>query len=370
MATGVRIATYNVLAQTLATSKYFPYSGTALQAKHRLPALQARLLGLRADVCGISEAYPEVLASLRASGYESFFVARSGRPYGVALTFNTSRVELLHSAALDFDDVANALVEHQGDVGGGVDTFRTNSVAAFAAFRVLDAPPGEGVFVVATAHLFWNPAQELVKAAQAVALKRAAAEFAAAHAPAGAPLFVVGDFNSMPGSWTCSVLEAAGGVPRIDADAAGALVSGWNTLLPARVTDAVIAWHARLRESLAAELGVPVPASWMRGAAGGASVAAAAAAASEGCAAAGSGGDARGTLRSAYALVGAENQITTHTASFSACIDFIYVEERAGEGRGRVRAVVRVPAKGDLQGPIPSAEEPSDHLPLAADFFV
>ncbi len=361
MATGVRIATYNVLAQTLATSKYFPYSGTALQAKHRLPALTARLLGLRADVIGISEAYPEVLASLRASGYESFFVARSGRPYGVALTYNTSRVELLHCAALDFDNVANALVGHQGDVGGGADTFRTNSVAAFAAFRVLDAPPGEGVFVVAEAHLFWNPAQELVKAAQAVALKRAAAEFAAAYAPAGAPLFVVGDFNSMPGSWTCSVLEAPGGVPRIDAGAAaGALVGGWNTLLPARATDAVTAWHARLRESLAAELGVPVPASWTRGT-GGASAAAAVA---------GGGGDARGTLRSAYALAGAENQITTHTASFSACIDFIYVEDRAGEGRGRVRAVARVPAKGDLQGPIPSAEEPSDHLPLAADFSV
>lgn len=366
-----RVATYNVLAQTLATSRYFPYSGSALQAKHRLPALTGRLLGLRADVIGISEAYPEVLASLHANGYESLFVPRVKREYGVALAYHSGRVELLQSAALDFDDVADSLIGNQGDVGGGADTFRTNSVAVFGAFRVIGAPTGEGVFVVAEAHLHWNPAQELVKSAQAVALKRAAAEFAAAHAPAKAPLIIVGDFNSMPGSWTCSILEARGGVLRTETGAAAeALVSGWNSRLPARDNDAVIAWHARLRTALAAEVGVPVPTSWPGGARpADVDDAGDAGAASDGVS------DDCGTLCSAYALAGRENQITTHTATFSACLDYIYVEVKRARLRGAsdgglLRSVERVPEKGDLKGPIPSAEEPSDHLPLVAEFFV
>jgi hypothetical protein len=378
----VRIGTYNVLAQTLATSRYFPYSGSAnLQARNRLPALSARLLGLRADVLGVTEAFPEALAALRGGGFDtSLYAAREGRPYGVAIAFREDRVELLGSAVCEFDDVADALAGLQAGGAPAAEAFRTNSVALFAALRLRGAPPGEGTFCVAATHFFWDPRLEPVKVAQAVALKRCAAEFSAAHAPpAGrAPLFCVGDFNSTPGSWACAVLQARGGVAAVGggAAAAAALVRGWDArrgagAAPRGAADAE-AWRQRLRAALAAEVGLPLPAAPLPGA---------------GAAAAGG----RGTLRSAYACAGGENEITTLTATFAACIDFIFFLDEAeggggggggGEGggggggggaqngEGCVVSVEPVPKKSQLAGPIPSKEEPSDHLPLLATFRV
>lgn len=362
----LRISTYNILAQTLATSRFFPYAGSAnLQAKTRVPRLSARLLGLNADVIGITEAFPEALAALASHGYNvSLFASREGRPYGVAIAFRSEVLELLGSASADFDDVADALAGRQGAAPGGgggggaaapelltAEAFRTNSVALFAALRLRSAPPGEGFFTVASTHLFWNPKFEPVKVAQAIALKRCAAEFSAAHAPPRAPLFAVGDFNSMPGSWVCDVLGARGGVPAVEGGAAAAaLVRGWDTWGGApREGGAAEAWRERLRGALAKEAGLPLPAARPP----------------PGAAAAGG----RGTLRSAYALApGGENEITTNTATFAACIDFVFVEEREVGGAPELLGVDAVPTKAQLQGPIPSAEEPSDHLPLVATF--
>ena len=358
--TRVRIAAYNVLAQSLATSSFFPYAGSALKAKTRVPRLLARVDALDADVICLSESFVDVLDGLAAKGYDvSLARNRDGRNYGVAIAFRAATLELVGSAGASFDDVAEALLDGDGGAaaatGGGEDrpfdarppsTYRTASLALFATLSVRET---RATFSVATTHLFWDPKLEVVKAAQAVMLTEAAGEFAAAHAPT-APFFVCGDFNSMPGSWTCDVLQAAGGfAPAADASVdAAARVAGWDVYQRGAALDAPasVAWRARLRAALDARLGLPIAGPGR-----------------------GSAGDAAGTgrtLRSAYAASeGGECDVTTVTATFAATIDFVFTC-----GTARLLGVLPLPQRHACGGPMPSASEPSDHLPLACDFEI
>ena len=391
----LRICAYNVLAQTLATSSFFPYASAYLKRATRLPRTLARIAALDADVLCISEAYPDVVTQVEASGYGVLYKARAGRPYGVCLAWRAATLECTRSACLDLDDVAEALGGAQAEPSAEV--FRTNSLAIYAALRfrgsggsggggggggaeaaaagggggagaaappaaadddAAAAPPpgappppsapGGASFCVGTSHFFWDPSLECVKAAQAVALKLGAAEFAAAHCP-GRPLLLAGDFNSMPESWVCRVL--GGSFP-----AAGAAGSGGEGQWDVQAREAgargagARAWQARLRAQLHAELGAPVP---RRPALQPPEP-----------------GTAGPCLRSLYALArgsAGEPQVTTVTAKFAACIDYIYALEGGGLdlAPGSVQCVP-LPTKAELGGPIPSALEPSDHLPLCA----
>ncbi len=404
----LRICAYNVLAQTLATSSFFPYASPHLKKATRVPLILKRLSALNADVLCLSEAFPDVVALLEQSGYAVTFKARAGRPYGICLAWRTATLECTACSALDLDDVADALAT--GPPGPlAPDTFRTNSLALFAALRFKAAvggaagdaaspPPAAGggggasssssssssaeaassssaaaaaaapagapgsSFCVGTTHLFWDPRLEAVKASQAVALKLGAAEFSAQHCP-GRPLLLGGDFNSMPGSWVCRVLEGAfpAGAPAAVAAAAAASGAGggsgavaqWDVLQRApaeRGAAGAAAWLARLQAQLSAELGGPVPER----------LAVAPAAPGAG-------------LRSLYALArgaAGEPEITTATATFKECIDYIYaLQGSVGLAQGAV-TVQPLPTKAELGGPIPSATEPSDHLPLLAELEV
>jgi hypothetical protein len=276
--------------------------------------------------------------------------------------------------------VASALAA----LGGGsaqaepsAEVFRTNGLALFAALRfreggagaaaaggggggdeavgslsAADPAPSGGSFCVGTSHFFWDPALECVKAAQAVALKLGAAEFAAAHCP-GRPLLLGGDFNSMPDSWVYNVLGSsfpAAAAPAAAADA-GAGVEQWDVQAREGAGGAgTDAWLARLQAQLRTELGAPVPKRQALQPP--------------------APGTAGPCLRSLYALArgaAGEPEVTTVTAKFSACIDYIYGLEGGGLelAQGSVQCVP-LPTKAELGGPIPSAAEPSDHLPLCA----
>lgn len=355
----LRICAYNVLAQALATSSYFKYAKGALKKATRLPRILARISALSPDILCLSEAFPEVVELLAGQGYATCYKARAGRPYGICLAWRSSLLECVHAAATDLDDVAECLGQGgEGGEGGAwpaqdalpVQTFRTNSLALFAAlrFRAVEGEGGSAAgapFAVGTTHLFWDPRFEGVKAAQAVALKLCAAEFAAEHSP-GRPLLLGGDFNSLPHSWVCQVL--GGAFPPAPAGSASAQ---WDVLArepSERPAEGVQAWHARLRARLHGELGAPIPLRMAQQPPP----------------------PAGPCLQSLYALAGSgqEPEITTFTDTFAETIDYIF----ALQGSCDLSALVctPVPTKAQLAGPIPSEQEPSDHLPLCAQLSV
>eukprot|EP00004_Rigifila_ramosa_P004401 TRINITY_DN1483_c0_g1_i10.p1 TRINITY_DN1483_c0_g1~~TRINITY_DN1483_c0_g1_i10.p1 ORF type:complete len:241 (+),score=55.00 TRINITY_DN1483_c0_g1_i10:417-1139(+) len=70
-----------------------------------------------------------------------------------------------------------------------------------------------------------------------------------------------------------------------------------------------------------------------------------------------------------WTAAGSEPAFTNKTPDFTGCLDYIWVAQRAaavGWSAPEVVSVVPVPSEAALGGPVPSAEQPSDHLPLAA----
>ena len=69
-------------------------------------------------------------------------------------------------------------------------------------------------------------------------------------------------------------------------------------------------------------------------------------------------------LTSLYTVGRSECEITTYTHTFQACIDYVYA---LGKVSPSGLTHIPVPTKAELGGPIPSAMEPSDHLPLGVE---
>jgi CCR4-NOT transcription complex subunit 6 len=329
---------------------------------------------------------------------------------GVALLWRDVALECLHASAFRFADAAPAsrLLSEFGD-------------AAVAA--VLRHRSSGRALVAASAHLFWDPKRPEVKARQAGLLARRCASLARRHAAAAdagesmmLPVVIGGDFNSMPPAELLLQQEAAGtqhqeqqeqeqdqeaAVARAARAAAAATLPGsgvyrlltMGTLPPSHPDHPFFAANA---------------------AAAAAATASAAAVDDDGAAttttnrrsqrngggrrrrrpAALSTRGLRLVTAHAAARGGAEPSLTTRTATFSGALDHIFIGPRPAEpdqqqqqqqqqpqssgGDGRsapssaslpwhVEATLGLPA---LQGPIPDAEWPSDHLPVGADLLL
>ena len=239
----VRIAAFNVLAQCLAKSDYFPRAGSALKWKSRWPALQRDVMSWRADVMSLSEVdrVDEWISFLESHGYATAFKRRGRKAYGQLIAWCFERFELVASAGADMNDIADTLsdgtlseaVIHrlgtpraaQRDTASeptpptttattdasrtAADTYRTDTVAMFVSLRLRDAP-GHGI-VVGSTHFYWAPDAGRVRAAQAATLQLLTADTLAAAAAAGAMshqgpgdcttrwhVVLGGDYNSRP----------------------------------------------------------------------------------------------------------------------------------------------------------------------------
>lgn len=272
--TSLRVCAYNVLAQALAKSDYFPWAGAALKWRVRWPALQALLLGLRADVLCLSEVdrADEYVAWLDAHGYGCAYKRRGAKQYGQLIAWRRDVLEALETAACDLNDVGDAVacgalrredvealagvslpaprpprngdatsdvaaVAANGDSPPGGDVAcadaaaaacRTDSVVAFAMLRVR-AQPSVGV-VVSCTHSFWAPDAGAVRAVQAAALQLCVADALAAARSAGGAgtawtAIVGGDFNSRPAVDAYAVLA---GQPLPPPVLGAASAAGWD----------------------------------------------------------------------------------------------------------------------------------------------
>lgn len=235
----LRVAAYNVLAQALAKSSYFPYTkGNTLKWKARFPLLQRTIDGLGADVICLSEVdeIDQWRAWLSSTGFDSLFQQKPTKKWGSLIAWRRGSFELQRVAACDFNDVAVAVQEglldpaklsadeprspshYARDGNGLVVALRPSSGSPFAAQL-------DGILVGAT-HLYWDPAAASVKAAQAaqfrLCLGEALAEAVAAGSPSSASptgpdslaaalsrwaVFVGGDMNSFPRSAPVQLLR-------------------------------------------------------------------------------------------------------------------------------------------------------------------
>lgn len=278
----LRVGVYNVLAQTLAKSDYFPYVlNAALKLKNRWPALQRVILELDADVLLLSELdrVDEYKTFFTSHGYELVFRRRGAKLYGNGIAYRSSKLRLVKAASLDMNDLADCLAAGiadtaawhviNGEDGGAASAeahFRKDSVGVFAALAFKEQVPASSPFgiVVACSHLYWDPSMAAVRSAQAASLLLGASDFAASIAAdagnveaastgpsqtnaAAWPILVGGDFNSQPGTdshrllireplplaESAVALGSAGGSPASGSDAPGSGVAPlvWDTLL-------------------------------------------------------------------------------------------------------------------------------------------
>lgn len=404
------VISYNVLAQTLATSKYFPYAPKgALKAVNRLPAIIDEVGKADADVLVLSEAFQELSSALaKSEAYRVMYHARPARQYGSIIAWKSLSWELLGQACAIFNDIAATAINSTaetvdssssstvGSAGHGqgshvaADVYCTDNIAQFVALR---CKASGRILIVCGTHLHWNPAHAAVKTAQAAMCKVCLADFIALHVPTGSTppgIILAGDLNSMPDSDAYSVIAHAP-LPMTDATLSPAeSVAQWNvcsavvvagaaagaTTVPstssARANGAGIAtlqrapspdWTKRLRQALAdqtraAASAASVPSAdhvWLRSA----YAEAARAAAAQGATLASTESAASRPLRSF------EPPITTATATFKACIDYIFA---ATGDTFKLEGVSPLPVLADADVCIPSIRFPSDHLMLAARY--
>ncbi|RHY31625.1 hypothetical protein DYB32_003326 [Aphanomyces invadans] len=184
------LMTYNVLAQCYVKSSFFPYCDPkALRWKRRSAMLsngchrlhQVRRLRRR-----------RIPPSAQCIDFSLYLKKTGAKKDGVGLFWRPEKYATpFHYLCLDFIDI-----DTDKDLRGRV--IRDN-VGLVAHFQSIENPATE--FVVASTHLFWDPAQADVKLVQAKHMLDSIDAFVATSLPAASvPVFFAGDFNSLPDS--------------------------------------------------------------------------------------------------------------------------------------------------------------------------
>ena len=289
--------------------------------KARSRNLVNELAGLDSDVLALQEVdqYEEFWQPwLVERGYDGVYKCRTqltkSKRDGCGLFFKRDKFELLARRDIEYNDIAwgrpVGYVHPEGspepteapvDADGGVNKYIRDCVGVLALLRSKTAT--DGYVMVASTHLYWDPAHADVKLAQARRLLGEVELFLASNSPIGSvPVVTAGDFNSVPGSEVHS-----------------AMLGGFG--------------GRRLRSAYAAAIGEGL----VRGADGG----------SESSVAVGKHG---------------EPAHTNVTPGFTDCIDYVFVDENVA-----VRSAMPLPGRDEVATGLPDATRGSDHLPLTVD---
>jgi mRNA deadenylase 3'-5' endonuclease subunit Ccr4 len=196
-----RVCAYNVLAQNLATSRYFPSAKQALKIAKRYPLLRQKFQSINADIICVSEAFGDVVDMLRSLNYEVRYIQRHNKTYGNAIAWRGEVFEVQREATATFNDCADAVPSFPIRIqGSGVsilrDDFLTENIAMFMQLRFKQH--ADCSVCVCSTHLYWDPSKDPVKIAQAQMLHLCAADFAALCG--GSPMIIGADLNSLPES--------------------------------------------------------------------------------------------------------------------------------------------------------------------------
>lgn len=166
---GLRIATWNVLADSLAQSHSYLYRGcnpAALQLSNRLPRIVEWVRCAKADVLALQEVEDfaaDFKGQLAEVGLTGMYKRRTGDGHrdGVALFWRTERLTLVRAEPIEFGRELPAATAPEDSMMA--DLLRKPNVALVAL--LFDHVTGREL-VVATTHLLWNPKRGLVKLRQ------------------------------------------------------------------------------------------------------------------------------------------------------------------------------------------------------------
>ncbi|KAG9402917.1 hypothetical protein AC1031_006458 [Aphanomyces cochlioides] len=193
--------TYNVLAQCYVKSSWFPYCDPkALRWKTRSNLLKQQIEAFspRPDILCMQECdnFDDFWKpTMAAMGYDSLYLKKTGnKKDGVGLFWLREKLEVLGGENVSLNDAIHSITDP--DLQGRV--IRDNvGVLAHFQFTSNSSTPQ---FIVASTHLFWDPAQADVKLAQTKCMLEAIEAYRASANLSTLPVFFAGDLNSMPGS--------------------------------------------------------------------------------------------------------------------------------------------------------------------------
>jgi CCR4-NOT transcription complex subunit 6 len=211
-----RVCSWNVLAQVYTRSSWFPWAPSAsLKWKTRSGALLRDIAVLSPDVLLLQEV-DEVPTfweqQLAKSGYEFRYKQRTqvtgAKKDGCLIAWRASRLRCVAADEIEHNDLAAAhtppagaqAVESgpTGRVAPPTDPWMRMTRDCVGLLLCLQSVASGRRLVVATTHVYWDPALEEVKDAQVSHLLQRAAVFRSQQSTPA--LLIGGDFNSVPGS--------------------------------------------------------------------------------------------------------------------------------------------------------------------------
>jgi len=199
----IRVLQYNVLAETYNTPDRYSYCPEwALKWSYRGRNLLNEILAFQPDIITLQEVdmYNWFQQQLHKYGFKGIYRQRPmGKPDGVAIFYNTSRLRLLNLHHINY----NALEPITSEKNFDAHRYQKNNIALFALMETIpsNSTSTSHQVVVATTHTYWDPKLSDLKLRQAHMLLQELKHYVDTQADGlNTPVIVSGDFNSLPNS--------------------------------------------------------------------------------------------------------------------------------------------------------------------------
>lgn len=179
---GIRVMSYNILAQSLIRREQYPASGNSLKWAIRRPALLEEIAHYAPHLLCMQEVDSARVQwwkqELAQKGMHMCFHAREGKAHGCLLAWDKSMFELVETKKILHDDADQKFQSITGNIAIAVKLKRSN---------------GEEL-VLATSHLYWHPDANYERFRQVITLLQEVEKMNCKHVVIGA------DTNSAPWS--------------------------------------------------------------------------------------------------------------------------------------------------------------------------
>ena len=204
----VSVASWNVLADSYAYSQPIKTSPedlipTYIEWDYRKQKIAESISNCGADILCFQEVdhyidfYEPLLGKL---GYKSVYLQRFKRKDGCLIAFDSQKYNLHGIDEVQFDDLADFM-----DTDSARSNMKRSNVALIAIMSSVDDPCKK--FVSSTAHMYWNPRRPEVKTLQTQYLvSRIDSYMTTEGLCTSTPVFMAGDFNSVPFSEPYQIL--------------------------------------------------------------------------------------------------------------------------------------------------------------------
>lgn len=359
----IKIVSYNILAQAYVKSANFPYAPSkSLRWKTRSVAIAKELVGLDADFLCLQELdefevfYRPLLAQ---KGYEAVYMKRPGKKRdGSGIFYKREKFSFVAGHNIDYNDIVKDVVEKdviqsnktasptKSDLrkqdkpkvevsnknNNAVVRLTRDCVGIMGAFEMKNKESNP--FIVASTHLYWDPALADVKLAQAKHLVKSLLSFrqkveSQALSKTSIPAFVCGDFNSQPKDPVYTFLTSPTSLSESVPVSVKAESSRSGNDEESEVSEPPLKKLGR------EETGIVVKKEDFAG------------------------------FKSVYAEGGGEPRFTTYTPGFTGTLDYVFFNS---ESKVVIREILDVPGKdvSSVSGHLPNLYHPSDHLPVGA----